>query len=473
VCRQARRIEEDTGALKTSVSQAKQSPTWKQEVNQRVAAHRNRNDAEVAPTHVADAQHTAGKRAAGAAARVAARYAKAPSFSEMLAEEARAAVRAAEAASEAAHEAQAAAESVLASLNAELESRPVAQPPRETEIFAVAAPTRKLDRETGANRQWIEPVLQSESRPESANAGESGVSVEPTVEWEPETLPRLAEPAPVIHARHGIEKHWLGVHEVDREDWRGDGGNSPGDEGDQPTEASQPIHANLIEFPRELVATRKARPRLVEGPRAAVAEPNVQLSIFEVDPGSISLPFTEGEQVAETATPAWPVPEWTGIKLDAQPEAPEEATTPEPANAPAARALQPAPAGARMMAAVVDFALITAAFLTAALMVATNAKYLPGMREIELYGTLALMLTGVLYEALFHTLANATPGMKYARISLCTFTDESPDREQRWARVGALMLSLLPLGLGMVWLIFDEEHLCWHDRLSQTYLRKC
>jgi hypothetical protein len=73
----------------------------------------------------------------------------------------------------------------------------------------------------------------------------------------------------------------------------------------------------------------------------------------------------------------------------------------------------------------------------------------------------------------FYTLATATPGMKYARISLCTFRDESPSRAQRCGRLGALLLSLLPVGLGVVWALFDEEHLSWHDRLSRTYLRKC
>ena len=35
-------------------------------------------------------------------------------------------------------------------------------------------------------------------------------------------------------------------------------------------EPAQPIHANLIEFPREIVATRKVRPRLAEGPLGAL-----------------------------------------------------------------------------------------------------------------------------------------------------------------------------------------------------------
>jgi uncharacterized RDD family membrane protein YckC len=36
----------------------------------------------------------------------------------------------------------------------------------------------------------------------------------------------------------------------------------------------------------------------------------------------------------------------------------------------------------------------------------------------------------------------------------------------------ALILSLLPVGLGVAWAIFDEDHLTWHDRLSGTYLRR-
>jgi hypothetical protein len=35
-----------------------------------------------------------------------------------------------------------------------------------------------------------------------------------------------------------------------------------------------------------------------------------------------------------------------------------------------------------------------------------------------------------------------------------------------------MLLSVLPLGLGVMWSIFDEDHLSWHDRLSGTYLRK-
>jgi hypothetical protein len=63
--------------------------------------------------------------------------------------------------------------------------------------------------------------------------------------------------------------------------------------------------------------------------------------------------------------------------------------------------------------------------------------------------------------------------MKYARISLCTFDDQEPTRAQMRSRLVAMLLSVLPLGLGVLWAIFDEEHLSWHDRLSRTYQRRC
>ena len=84
----------------------------------------------------------------------------------------------------------------------------------------------------------------------------------------------------------------------------------------------------------------------------------------------------------------------------------------------------------------------------------------------------ALLIIGALYHAFFLTLADATPGMRYAHISLCTLDGHSPSLAQRCGRLGALLLSVATLGLGVAWAIFDEDHLSWHDRLSRTYLSK-
>jgi uncharacterized RDD family membrane protein YckC len=92
-------------------------------------------------------------------------------------------------------------------------------------------------------------------------------------------------------------------------------------------------------------------------------------------------------------------------------------------------------------------------------------------RVLEIISAAGFLVTGAAYLALFYALAAATPGMAFARISLRTFDGDEPTREQRFRRFLSLLVSVLPMGLGVVWAIFDDDHLCWHDRLSQTYLR--
>jgi uncharacterized RDD family membrane protein YckC len=233
----------------------------------------------------------------------------------------------------------------------------------------------------------------------------------------------------------------------------------------EPVGPALPIHANLIEFPRELVATRKMRPRRAEGP-FAVESPVKQLSIFEVDPGTIST-----GAAANGAAPAasWPKSDWSGIELEAQ--SPDE---PEPQEQPAPQlALELAPLTRRLMATAVDSALIAAVALGSALAASAGFSHPPAARAVELTAVAALLLVGMVYQALFLSLAEATPGMRCTGLSLCTFDGQIPSGAQVRSRLGALLLSIVPMGLGVAWALFDDDHLCWHDRLSRTYLRKC
>ena len=234
-------------------------------------------------------------------------------------------------------------------------------------------------------------------------------------------------------------------------------------------ESALPAHANLIEFPVEFDTARKARPRREGRPHVAVVEPARQLSIFEMDPGSILIQPEPVEEVAEAAATPWTGSEWLGIELDEEHVLEEM----EPQASTAVPALHPAAINRRVMAAVVDGTLTAGVCVAAALAAAVNAHdLLPSLRQIEIGAAVALAVIGVLYQAFFFAMARNTPGMKYAGISLCTFDDQIPTGAQRLGRLGALLLSLLPVGLGVAWAIFDEEHLSWHDRLSRTYLRK-
>ncbi|WP_216841259.1 RDD family protein [Acidobacterium sp. S8] len=230
---------------------------------------------------------------------------------------------------------------------------------------------------------------------------------------------------------------------------------------------AQPLPAKLIEFPRELIATRKARPRLAEGPlreTEAVAHDGSQLRIFEVEPETISK-----EPVSASV-----LPEWHSIRLDAKPR--EEFHEPEkPATSVYSPLfelpLQIAPLGDRLMAGIVDASLVMASFLLFVLVFVACTAHPPTGKAALAGAAIALVGLGMLYEWLFFTYSDATPGMRYAKIALCTFEDENPTRKSLRSRVGALLLSALSLGLGFLWSFFDEDHLGWHDRMTRTYQR--
>jgi uncharacterized RDD family membrane protein YckC len=227
---------------------------------------------------------------------------------------------------------------------------------------------------------------------------------------------------------------------------------------------AEPIAGNLIEFPRQLIAPRKARPRLAEGPLRADAPLEPQLRIFEVEPEQIAV---------EPAAAAMPVaPEWQGLLLSASHEEQPQAQN----DAQHHFALQPQTAtlGRRSLAAATDVACIAvalAAFVGVALeLTGLSLRDIPKPLAAGVLGGVAIALM-IGYQMLFFSLSGATPGMRYARLGLCTFGDRNPSRKQMRRRVFATLLAACPLGLGLAWAWMDGERLGWHDRMSRMYLR--
>jgi uncharacterized RDD family membrane protein YckC len=231
----------------------------------------------------------------------------------------------------------------------------------------------------------------------------------------------------------------------------------------EPVEPMQAIYANLIEFPRELVAARKMRPRRVEGPFALLSQEK-QLSIFEVDPGAISM---EPDAAGEAPTAAREETDWRGIELE--PQANEEGETQETPAVPLA--LELGSVRRRLGAVLVDGAIVAAIGLGSAMAAAPGLLHRPPARIVELGAAAAVVLIGLVYQTLFLALAGATPGMRSTRLSLCTFDGRIPTGSEIRSRLGAMLLSVAPLGLGVAWALFDDDRLCWHDRLSRTYPR--
>ncbi len=430
--------------MSTLASSPTPLPSWKQEVNRRLAEHKTRKGISVIDQDsVEGAQPSSNGRAAAAAARVAARFAKTPSYSEMQAAEARGALRAAEAATRAALEAQAAAQAVLD----HFENSGNEVPELEYEVRSAEIPSRSVESPTRSAEVPTQDMRPK--NPDTAKRTESAATTGIEVRWEPDM--------PVRHAQHETRATRVETRETESQN------DLDGGEMYEAVEAAQPIAANLIEFPREIVATRRLRPRITE---AFVDEDEPQqLSIFEVEPDSVSTePMGAARRTNEE--PAWIGSSWQQIELEEQPPLPDYY-----AIQPDAPKLYQAPFSRRMMATLVDAALILSLVWGAAYLLASHVDHLPSLRISEVLGVIVTLGFAALYEWFFLTFAKVTPGMRYAQLSLCTFDEEVPTATQIKGRMKAMLISVLPVGLGVVWSIFDEDQMSWHDRLSKTYLR--
>ncbi|MBS1822276.1 MAG: hypothetical protein JST61_09915, partial [Acidobacteria bacterium] len=359
----------------------------KQQVAERLAAHRNRKGQHTAANLDQPAATPARERTARIAAAVAERYAHSKSYRSFLAEEAERAIRQAEAAAEvAALNAQAVAQAQYDLLE-ELDQY-VAEPPSVPALLPPPAGQRQA-----ATQTRPAPAAQLDLPPAPQPA--------PLRVRLAEDIRRPEIDASTIHrslrtsAREAVEDVADAVEPLDPEEvlsldeeiaFRQDPVFDP-------IEPTVDIPANLIEFPRQLVAPRRARPRLAEGPlredSEAPHDPS-QLRIFEVEAEQISPAFaTEAE-----------APEWTSILLDAQPREavedglahhePMQQTYAEPHiaqylhRATDARSLysapfQVAPLNLRVMSAAVDAcAILAASMIFLAGLVLTASHFAPG-----------------------------------------------------------------------------------------------
>jgi len=428
----------------------------KEQVAQRLAAHRARRNPHSSSSAAPIVPQPTKSRSSRIAAAVAERYANSPSYRSFLAAQAETAIREAEAAAEiAARSARAIADAqyeLLAELDQWTLTPPTPQPPpapvasslpiteappiTSTALTSTSSPTLTVRLYEDGARSRTEPTVASARLYGQAQAQEA-IDEEESLILDDEIAFRQA---PVF---------------------------------EEPIGGSIEIPANLIEFPRQLVAPRKARPRLAEGPLredADHAPATAQLRIFEV----------EADQISTAPVVESTAPEWSSILLAAHP-----VTAPvETAEAPFLVELPPqtAPLNLRLMAAIVDGCIVTAALLIFIGAFAITLSKLSGTQAgpvipqitlqtaaIGVAGTLVVLT--LLYQLLFFTFSDATPGMRYARIGLCTFSDDNPTRSAMRRRIFAVILAACPLGIGFLWAWLDDDGLGWHDRISRMYQR--
>ncbi len=459
------------------------APALRQLAAERLAAHRNRRAANRTPEPAAAEPSAPGidARITQAAVRlqarrdaaqangarpnvrdaVRARYQQSPSYQEFLAAEAERALQKARAEAEvAARNAVAVAEAQRLLLE---EIEQWNQPP---------APLFVVEPGTSQSTSESEPpaVTTRVRRPRAAETGHhdpvtpADLKIQPFAALAP--APTLAAPAQTRAAHFDYEE----LAELDQEI-----AFRLAPEFEDHIVETQPIQANIIEFPRQLVASRKARPRLAEGPLREDGTPEPQLRIFEVEPEQVSI---EPTFVAEAA------PAWQSMLLAPEPVLDAHTTAYQHTDqhfdaarniaVQTAQQLYAAPIGRRVMAMAVDTVCVAAglvAFVTlSAKLCGPSLRLLP-LPQLAAAAAIALAIFVVLYHGLFFTLNEATPGMVYARLGLCTFADANPSRRAIRRRLLATAVAVCPLGLGMLWIALDPDKLGWHDRISRMYPR--
>lgn len=193
---------------------------------------------------------------------------------------------------------------------------------------------------------------------------------------------------------------------------------------------------NIIEFPRPLVPPP---PRPDE-----LADPILDL------PRILDAPETVSKQVP-----------LGGIILE-----PEQPAVPSDLELP----LRVAPLGRRIMAAGLDGVLVGTATLMFALIVDKIATLLPSIHVLLGLGVALPAILWAVFQYAFLVYTGSTPGMRLIGLRLSGFNGSVPDRGTRRWRALAMALSAVSLGLGFLWCLLDEDTLCWHDRITRTYL---
>ncbi|MGH9528425.1 MAG: RDD family protein [Terriglobales bacterium] len=149
----------------------------------------------------------------------------------------------------------------------------------------------------------------------------------------------------------------------------------------------------------------------------------------------------------------------------------------EPVDAPASEKrpgfempLQAARMATRLAATLIDALIVFAGVALFACIFWRVTGLIPSMRAAApILGVLSVILwSGSQYLLVVY--CGVTPGLKLARLRLSHFDGSPVPRKMRRWRVLASILSGVSLGLGYAWSFLDEDQLCWHDRITRTYI---
>lgn len=132
--------------------------------------------------------------------------------------------------------------------------------------------------------------------------------------------------------------------------------------------------------------------------------------------------------------------------------------------------LQSAPLGLRLAALLIDGLILTIASSLFGFIFWKITAFRPPQLQLFSLATGVPCLFWAAYQYLLIVYSGTTPGLRLAGLELTRFDGTGTTRSLRRWRILASYLSAASLGMGYAWLFLDEDALCWHDRITHTYL---
>jgi len=202
---------------------------------------------------------------------------------------------------------------------------------------------------------------------------------------------------------------------------------------------------------------KTARAKIIEFPRSTFGEAPVPID-------ELAEPMLDRPRILEVPEVAPPLPALGGITIEA---IQQNDTHRKPGiDIP----LQSAPVLRRMAAAVIDGVIVVAASALFGAIFWKVAEFRPPLMQLLGHAAGIPFLFWAAYQYLLMVYAGGTPGLRLAGLELARFDGAPASRRLRRWRVFASYLSAVSIGMGYAWLFLDEDVLCWHDRITHTYL---
>jgi uncharacterized RDD family membrane protein YckC len=241
---------------------------------------------------------------------------------------------------------------------------------------------------------------------------------------------------------------------------------SPADQGNSVPASPRPNPgARIIEFPRSPEFLRSGEVRSAESGSVGFGSVELRPAELRSAPADeLAGPVMSAPRILEAPEIVPPPPALGGITMEAA--EPNHAHRQPGIDIP----LQSASLARRVAAALLDGLIVLLATALFGLIFWKVTGIQPP--RYQLLG-LAIGIPCVLwaaYQYLLLVYAATTPGLRLAGLALARFDGTFANRRLRRWRVLASYLAAVSLGMGYAWVFLDEDALCWHDRITHTYL---